>query len=315
METDINNWIKANSSFTQPTNEETGKTVTTRYLSYEECVCNAFSTNRSLSAFNPSSFWQIPSNFPHKVTTILNLAQKSSGFDPSNPYSSENNFNAYASSLSNFPGARLYTNDLQNVHYSSSDINQSISSIVYLFDGLTSPQLNDVTNSISQMARNVFSQYNSSQSITKFSQQVLDDSIRYPFGYSYSFFTRMNISKSTSDIGGKHQNTSVSQDLSVRRLIVQFDDNVFIRYSRVLDQMTNTALQDWINNNTSRSIRGRDLDLACCFSGSTVQIQPKPPLVPVSLLKWRFYFVSSLYLNRYLILLFFVYNFNRFLHI
>lgn len=182
------------------------------------------------------------------ATSIMDLALKHSGFQPTMPDSPNNyqNYLQYTNDVVTAPFFHLQYSDVKDLHEESENWDKLINSIVDLFEGVVEKDHTRIVSGLKQLAHAATSATEKIQTLNTFSQQVLRMDNKEIQVALYSSRISMKAS------GGKcHPDRSVT-DYKVNRAILTFYEELWPQCARMVAETKVIAVKDWVSAMSSK---------------------------------------------------------------
>lgn len=190
-------------------------------------------------------------SIPNTVSTVLGLAQSSSGWNPVNPDDPQaaQKFVAYSERISSFPLLVLQSASTNNLHYQESNYNSLIDKISALYTDVSSRDIGAIKTSLSNIIKACTSRVNTKNTQTLFTQSTI-----VADGGTISLV----LCSSTIMMEYNHQSgkgapkDTYRTDIAARQVIYQFNASAYSKaIARSLLNKTFTSVDEWINGATT----------------------------------------------------------------
>ena len=188
-----------------------------------------------------------PLNLPTAIASLLNHSQNRANFHPAGmpPEKLAEAFNAYVKEIDSNPFFHLLSNEADKEAFYSSDYNLLIDQVVNLYKGVSSEDLNQIKDAISDMAKSVFGQQKSEQWMNLFSLSAIDMSdLQNPKFYLY--YTALHMMHENS---GKPKVSE--QDYEVRATTYLILPDLIRAQAKKLAGIDKKTVDDWLGDATS----------------------------------------------------------------
>lgn len=186
-------------------------------------------------------------NLPTAIASILNHSQTRAKFHPAStkPEDLAAAFAAYVTEIDGNPFFHLETNENDRQVFNSKDYNLLIDQVVNLYKGVSSEDLNQIKDAITDMAKSVFGQERSEQWKNIFSQSTIDMSdLQNPKFYLYYTSLHMLHQKSgKSDVS--------EQDYEVRTTTYLILPDLIKVHAQSLADLDKKSVDEWLSGSTS----------------------------------------------------------------
>lgn len=186
-------------------------------------------------------------NLPTAIASILNHSQTRANFHPANtpPEQLAAAFSAYVAEIDKNPFFHLETSESDKQSFYSSDYNLLIDQVVNLYKGVSSEDINQIKDSITDMAKSVFGQEKSEQWKNLFSQSSIDMSDLYNPKF-YLYYTSLHMFHEKS---GKSE--VKEQDYEVRTTTYLILPDLIKAHAETLAGLDKKSVDDWLDGATS----------------------------------------------------------------
>lgn len=188
-----------------------------------------------------------PKNLPTAISSLLGLAQNSANFHPGDPKknTTSEDFSQYINKVDQSPFFSLTDTARKEGTVSSKDYDSLIDSIVDVYKGVLSDSVEAITNSVENMAKNVFSQEQAEQSEDLFAQNVIAMSYNNDFGYPIVTIAYTHLHMETQKDG---KSSVSSQSFLVTRSTYRVLDAKIHAYADILSGQDTQDVEDWLKS-------------------------------------------------------------------
>ncbi len=198
-----------------------------------------------------------PNNLPTALASILNHSQTTSGFNPSfmSPEDLEKEFKKYQNQLIENPFIRLKENHDAKQQFHNKNYNDLIDQIIKLYDGISSEDADKIKDTITKMAKSVFSQSKSERWENLFVESSIDYTDPFnPIFRLYSTTLHMiHEKKNKSEVG--------EQEFTVKMSKYEILTDLIKVNAKELAEVDRKTVDQWIYRNTSPA----DHTVKLCF--------------------------------------------------
>jgi hypothetical protein len=179
-------------------------------------------------------------------TSVMNIARKTSGFDPLKPEIAGNldKFFDYGKRILDAPFFNLGYSDSKKIHRESKDWNDLIQGVTDLFEGVKGDDIAKIKDGIQNLAIAATSRSSTKQAMNLFVQNVLQAD-----GGTYSVYIYFSSIELQED--KKKGSTSKQSDFNISRIKLIFRSGDWPFFAEKVWKKEVCAVDDWLNGNTT----------------------------------------------------------------
>lgn len=214
------------------------------------------------------------------VTSMLGLAQSSSGWNPQDPDAAKNqqNFTKLIGILLANPLMVIKQRDTKSVHYQESNYNSLIDKVVDLYDGIAGDDIGKIKNSIANLAKASTSRVNTSNTSSLFVQNTLNAAESSDIVIMFQSSTMMMEYSHSSGKGAPKD--TYKTEIDVTTIELHFNSAAWTPgMAESLAKKFTQAWDDWLNGTTTPDAPNQ-ADIEFCFGANASNRQRRERPVP-----------------------------------
>lgn len=195
-------------------------------------------------------------------TTVLDMARKSSGYDPlslSDDGVNDEKFKDYIKRVLDAPFFHIRGSDSSKYKGESKDWNEVIDFVSDLYDGVTAGEKEAITKSIKSLAKVAASKVDTKQHQSLFVQSTLKAD-KFVQVYIYSSHVTM---ETHNEKGGD----STKTDITIKKVSLDFYIDLWPSYAESVMNKHVKTVKDWLDDNTTKEETSKKVNLTCLKDG------------------------------------------------